>query len=202
MKNDFALPQRIGTKQMARISFLAVIGFVLEMINFPLPIFPGFLKFDFSSLPSLIGGMLMGPLPAVFIELIKNLLKVIVQSETIGIGEVSNFICGISLAVPAAVIYRKMKGYKGFIIGGITGVIMLTVVASLSNYFFVIPAYAFAFGGMEAIIGLASKVNGNIHDLKTIIMLAIIPFNIIKGSATVLAGAVIYRHLPIFEKEK
>lgn len=202
MKNDFALPQKIGTKQMARISFLAVIGFVLEMINFPLPIFPGFLKFDFSSLPSLIGGMLMGPLPAVFIELVKNLLKVIVQSETIGIGEISNFICGVSLAVPAAVIYRKVKGYKGVILGSITGVIMLTAVASISNYFFVIPAYAFAFGGMDAIISLVSKVNGNVHDLKSLIILSIVPFNIIKGTATVLAGAIIYRHIPIFEKEK
>lgn len=184
---------KISSKSMARIGFLAVIGLVLELINFPF-ILP-FLKLDLSSLPSIIAGISLGPFGAILTEVVKNLLKVVIQTETLGIGELSNLICGIAISVPISIVYRKRPNPKGYILGAVLGVLSLVVIASLSNYFFVMPAYAQVFGGMDAIINMCRSANGNMEDLLSVIVLGIVPFNLVKGTLAVVCGFFLHKSL-------
>jgi len=184
---------KFNTRQMVRISILGLLGYIILMFRFALPIFPEFIELDVANLPSIIASISMGPWAGVAVEFVKNVLKVIMGSRTIGIGEISNFICGSSLVIPLGLIYRKIPNIKGYIAGSIAGVITLSIVACLSNYFFVIPMYAAAFGGMEAIIGMVSKINANVGDLKSIIIFSILPFNLLKGGLNVITGYLIYR---------
>jgi len=187
------------TRHMVRISILGLLGYVLLLFNFPLPIFPSFIKIDIANLPGIIASVTMGPMAGAGVELVKNLVKALLSSETIGIGEISNFICGISLVMPIGFIYKMLPNLKGYVLGSAVGVLALAIIASISNYFFIIPMYALAFGGMEAIVGFASKVNANVSDLSTLIVFSIIPFNLLKGTLNVVLGYAIYKFIrPVF----
>ena len=71
---------RTKTGMSSRVRFITVtamlsaISFVLMYFEFPIPIMPAFIKFDFSDLPALIGTFAYGPLCGVIVCLIKNLL--------------------------------------------------------------------------------------------------------------------------------
>jgi len=183
------------TQQMVKISILAVIGTILTIINMSVPGFPPFLKLDLGNIPAVIGAIAMGPMAAVFIELIKNLLKFIVDTSTGGIGEFANFMVGIGYIIPFAIIYKKNPTKKGFIIGATVGVIVMTIMGAVLNYFVLIPMYAILMGGQELIISMAAVANSSITDLRTLILIGIIPFNMFKGIVVSVVGYALYQSL-------
>ena len=191
--------KKFDTRTMVRVSILGLMGYMLLEFNMRLPIFPMFIKLDVANLPSIIASITMGPVAGLGVEFVKNVIKAMISSETIGIGEISNFICGVSLVIPLGLVYKKLPNTKGYIIGSVAGVLTLCVIASVSNYFFVIPAYALAMGGMDAVINMASAANANITDLNALIVFAFIPFNFIKGMLNVVLGYMIYKFVkPLF----
>src|SRR5699024_2547807 len=96
-----------ATSSMVKIGMLSGLGMILMLLDFPLPIFPTFLKFDLSDAPAVIGAFAMGPAAGVMIEFLKNVLKIIVRSNTGGVGELANFLVGIAYVLPLALIYQK-----------------------------------------------------------------------------------------------
>ena len=79
---------KIGlTKYISVVGIMSAIGFVLMMLEFPLPfLIPGFIKFDFSELPALITAFAYGPLSGVLVCLVKNLLHLFFTTSA-GVGE-------------------------------------------------------------------------------------------------------------------
>lgn len=195
--------EKWSTKVMVKISSLAVISMILMFLDLSVWFAPPFLKLDLADLPALIGAFAMGPMAGVIVQLVKNLLHLLVQgSSTGGVGEISNFIVGSAFVYTAGLFYYRDKNFKTAIIGSIIGVIAMTVVASVSNYFVVFPMYAKVYGmPMEALIDMGSVLNKNIVDLKTMIIFAIIPFNILKGSIVAIVTMAIYKRVsPILHK--
>ena len=47
--------------------------YFMRILEFPIPFMPPFLKFDFSTLPALIGGFAYGPVTGIAIAFIKRL---------------------------------------------------------------------------------------------------------------------------------
>ena len=185
----------LSVKNMAKISILSVIAFILMQIELPLPIFPSFLKVDLSDLPALIGGFALGPAVGILIELFKNLMH-LTRTSTSGVGELANFIVGISLVVPASMIYFKNKTKKNAIIGLLVGTIIMGIVGGIFNYFILLPFYANVMKfPMDAIIKMGSVVNKNIIDIKTLIFYAIIPFNIFKGIVVSIFTMLVYKRI-------
>ncbi len=168
---------------IVKIGLLSAIAFVLMLLEFPLPLFPAFLKMDISDLPALIGGFALGPVAAILIELVKNLLHFIFKSTTGGVGNLANFIVGISFTAPAAIVYVRNKSRKSAVIGMIVGTISLLIMSSLANYYVMIPLYSKLFS-MELVMDLMTKANKYIVDVKTYIIFAVIPFNLIKAIIT------------------
>ena len=62
---------------MVVMAIMSALGFVLMVLNFPLPIMPGFIKFDFSELPAIITSFAFGPWYGVGVCFFKNLLHLI-----------------------------------------------------------------------------------------------------------------------------
>ena len=143
----------------------------------------------------------MGPSAAILTEFTKNLLKVIIRTSTVGIGEISNFIMGVSLSVPISIIYRRKPGDKMYILSSIVGVISMVIVASLSNYFFVIPAFAKISGGLEPILEMSRLASDKIVDLKSLIVLGVVPFNLAKGVLTVGIGYIVNKYVLTYIKD-
>ena len=191
------------TKLMVKISSLAVISMILMFLDLSVWFAPPFLKLDLADLPALIGAFAMGPMAGVIVQLVKNLLHLLVQgSSTGGVGEISNFIVGSAFVYTAGLFYYRDKNFKTAIIGSIVGVLVMTLVASVSNYFVVFPMYAKVYGlPMEAIIYMGSVLNKNVVELKTMIIYAIVPFNILKGSIVAIVSILIYKRVsPILHK--
>ena len=74
---------KVNIRLLVGTGMLSGLAFVLQYLEFPIPIMPGFIKFDFSDLPALIGAFAYGPLAGVIVEFIKNLLHcTVTQSFT------------------------------------------------------------------------------------------------------------------------
>lgn len=191
------------TKNMVKISVLGVISVVLMIFDISSWFAPPFLKLDIADLPSLIGAFAMGPMAGVLVQLLKNILNILVEgSITGGVGELSNFLVGSIFAYTAGYIYYKKKDFKNAIIGLVVGVITMTVFASLSNYFVIFPLYAKIFGWpMEKLIGMGSAVNSFVVDYKTLILFAVVPFNILKGIVVSSVTLLLYKKIsPILHR--
>jgi len=188
------------TNNLVKMSILSVFGFVLMVIDFPLPIFPGFLKIDLSDVPPLIGGFALGPVAGVIIQLMKNILHFMTKSSTGGVGEISNFITGTAYVLPAAIIYHYKKDRKHAVIGTLAGTVTMTVLGGLSNYYLVIPFYS-KIMPIESIIKMGTVINTKIVDVKTLVIYGVSPFNVFKGLLIAFITLLIYKRIsPILKK--
>lgn len=188
------------TSNLVKMSILSVFAYVLMLIDFPLPIFPGFLKIDLSDVPPLIGGFALGPIAGMLIQLMKNILHFITKTSTGGVGELSNFITGTAYVLPAAIIYHLKKDRKHAIIGVLVGTVIMTVLGAMSNYFLVIPFYS-NFMPIDAIVKMGTVINSRIVDVKTLVLYGVSPFNIFKGLLIAFVTLLIYKKIsPILKK--
>ena len=177
-------------RTMAQIGMLSAIATVLMLFEIPLPFAPSFYEIDFSEVPILIGSFAMGPLAGAAIEFIKILLNFAINGTmTAGVGELANFLIGCSLV-------RKKHTRTGAVIGMATGTVFMTVVGCLLNAFVLLPAYAKAFGmPIDGLVGMGTAVNKHITDLKTFVILAVGPFNLLKGVLVSLIVLLVYKKI-------
>ncbi len=180
-------------KQLLTITLMAVISFIIMFLELPLPIFPEFLKIDLSDLPALITGLALGPVAGILVELLKNMLHLL-RTSTGGVGELANFLVGIALILPSSIVYAKKKDIKSLAVGLLAGILLMGVVGGLANYFILLPFYQ-NFMPMEAIIGMANKVNSSVTDMSSLILYAIVPFNIIKGAVVTVFAVALYKRV-------
>jgi riboflavin transporter FmnP len=189
-------------RTLVKISILGAFAFLIMLIEFPIPFFAGFLQMDFSDVPALIGGFAMGPWAGVAIELVKNILHAMFKNETALIGETANFITGSLLVLGACTIYSSRKNLKTAITGLVIGTLLMATVMSIVNYYVIIPLYVKVLHfPMDAIIGMGSAVNSSIVDLKTLVALSVLPFNLFKGIVVSLVTLLLYKRLsPILHR--
>ncbi len=189
---------------ITKIAILGAIAAILMLFEFPLPFAPAFYELNFSEIAVLISGFALGPMAAVLTELIKILLNLVFNgTDTAFVGELSNFIMGVSFVLPASLIYKYKKSLSFAIIGMVIGTISLTIFSALVNYYLMIPAYVRFMGfKMEMIIGMGTKINSSITDLKSLILFATVPFNIVKGILSSIITVLVYKRVsPILHKD-
>ncbi|NLI60591.1 MAG: ECF transporter S component [Clostridiales bacterium] len=186
---------------IVKLALLSAIAFVLMLLELPLPLFPAFLKLDLSDLPALIGGFALGPMAAIIVEFIKNVFHFIFKPDgTGGAGNIANFIVGISFTVPAAIVYMRNKSKEGAIRGMVIGIIFKIILSSLANYYILIPLYAKLYS-MDVVMDLMTKANRFIVDVRSYVVFAVIPFNLIKAVITSLVALLVYKKVsPILHK--
>ncbi|MTI95796.1 MAG: ECF transporter S component [Firmicutes bacterium] len=188
---------------LVKIGLLSALAFILMFLDFPIPLFPAFLKMDFGDVPALIAGFSLGPVAGVFVQLIKNILYFFTKSSTMGVGSLGNFLTGVTLIVPAALIYRRMHTRGGALLGVLVGTAVMALFMAVFNYYVLIPLYITVLGfSMEAVVGMGTAVNANITDLRSLVILGVTPFNIFKGLAVSLVTFLLYKHLSPILRQK
>jgi riboflavin transporter len=195
-------PGRSKARWIAKTGILAAVAVVLMYLEFSLPFIPEFLKFDFSEIAVLLASFSMGPLTGILVELIKNLLHLPV-SHTGGVGELANFLMGVSFVGTAGLIYRLMKRRAGAYIGMAAGTIVMTLVACALNYWIMLPFYMNLFSmDINVLVNMSAKAgNTLVTDMKSLIVFVFIPFNIFKGLAVSLIVGIIYKRIsPLLHK--
>ena len=173
----------MSVSMITKVALLAAVAGVLMLFEAPLWFAPSFYKLDLSELAVMIGGLTMGPVAAALIELIKILLNFVLNGTvTGGVGELGNFIVGCAFVVPAAWVYQKWHNRKGMFSGMALGIVCLVLLGSVVNYFVLLPVYSMVYGQpLEAFIAMGNALNPAIVDLKTFIVFAVAPFNLLKG---------------------
>ncbi|KRM88044.1 membrane protein [Lacticaseibacillus thailandensis DSM 22698 = JCM 13996] len=171
--------------RMAGIAILSAFGFVL--MNFAVPIIPAFpfLKLDGSDVPVLIGALLYGPVGGVGVAFIRSLVHfVLTGGGAVNlVGDVAAFLASCALVIPVGLTVRKQFSWRRLVTGLVLGVVLLTVVMSIMNYFVLIPVYM-------AVLNFKLGVS-----LAQYIVIGVVPFNLIKGVLLAVITAVVARPL-------
>lgn len=184
------------TAWIAKTGILSAAAIALMYLEISLPLFPGFLKFDFSEIPALLATFAMGPLAGIAVELIKNIAH-LPATHTLMVGELANFIMGSFFVGTAGLIYKYKKTRGGAILSMAAGTVALTASGALINYFFTIPFYIAVMGfSMEGIVA-ATHAAGNtmVTGLPSLILWVFIPFNLMKGLVVSVIVGLIYKKL-------
>ena len=187
-----------NVRNVVLIGMFSALAAVLETLQIPVPFAPPFYKLDFAELPVRVGGFAMGPVPAMLIAVVNNLLKLLINgTSTFYVGEVANALGSMLLSVPAALIYRRHKTKKVAMAALAVSVVIAVIGAVFINCFLTIPTYAIAFGGMENIIAMGTAVNPAITNLYTFAIFAIVPFNLLKCSLNALVTVLVYKRISV-----
>lgn len=184
----------VSTRLIVGIGMLSAVAVVLQYIEFPIPmLIPGFIKFDMSDLPAVVGAFAYGPLAGILIEFIKNLIHC-AASQSFTVGELSNFILGASFTGIAGLIYMKNKSKKTALIGGLVGALVMGLISIPSNYFIVYPFY-YNFMPEEAVLGAYQVILPSMKSIIQCLIVFNLPFTIVKGLLNVLITMLIYKPL-------
>lgn len=183
-------------KRLVTIITMAMMGavsFLMMYFEFPLPTFPPFLKIDFSEVPALVVGLIFGPWAGVGVEGMKNLIHYIVKgSETgIPIGQMANFVAGGLFVYIVSFLYQRAGNLRGLLIGLALGSMAMALLMSLSNYYIIMPAYAY----------FLHFPLGEEELFKTVVY-GIAPFNLLKGIILSVLVVLIYMKLGEFIRSK
>lgn len=186
-----------SVKVMVFMALFGAIATVLMLFEFPIPFVPVFIKFDFSDMPIIIAGFMYGPLAAFGSASVKILLNLLLNgTDTMFIGELSNFVLTLIYALPASIIYLKVKNKKVAEKGLIVSILAVSICAVLSNLFIMFPLYGSLMGlSMDAIVGMASAVNPLVSNAMTMMIFAILPFNLFKYTVESLLVLVVYKRI-------
>ena len=99
--------KKLNVRYMVQIGMLGGVATLLMLFEIPLWFAPSFYEIDLSEVAVLVGTFSMGPIAGIMIEAIKILLNFVLNGTmTAGIGEFANLLLGISLVVPAGMIYK------------------------------------------------------------------------------------------------
>lgn len=190
-------------RNIAASGILGALGFVLMLLEFPLPfIIPSFIKLDFSELPALIAAFAYGPTYGILVCLIKNLLHLFVTTSA-GVGELSNFVMGVVFTGVAGLVYRKNHTRQGAFIGSLLGAFTMAVVSVFTNFFIVYPAFVVIYGmPMEAILGMYKALLPVADNLWKALLIFNLPFNFVKGVLDAAVCFAVYKRItPILKME-
>lgn len=185
------------TQFIVKVALMGVIGFLLMALEFPIPFVPPWLKIDISDTTVIAAGFGMGPVAATGVAFIKTVLHFLLKNNdgTI-VGEIAAFIMGVAIAVPASLIYIKSKSRKSMVIGLIVGSVIMVIAGAVLNAYVLLPAYSVVFGmPMDALVEMATKVNPLITDLRTLVFIGVVPFNILKCVILAIFTLILYNRV-------
>lgn len=191
------------THYITYTAIFACMAGVLMLVEIPLFFAPGFYKMDLSELPIMICTFYLGPVAGVVAELIKVCIKLLLKgTSTAFVGDFANFAVGCSFVLPASVVYHAKPSRRSALWGMVVGTLMMTVFGSAFNAIYLLPKFAVLFGmPMEVIVGMGTKVNSAITSVPTLVLFAVVPFNLLKGVVVSLLTFLLYKRIsPILHK--
>ncbi|MPM14419.1 Riboflavin transporter RibU [bioreactor metagenome] len=176
--------QNKNLNKFIKISLLGAIAVVLMYFDFPIPFLPfPWLKIDLSDIPALMGAFAFGPMAGIVVELLKNLLILIVKGTGTGfVGEIANFIVGVSLVAPAAWVYHRNKSRKNALLGMILGTLSIEIIGILANVYLLLPAF-----GMSMVK----------DELIQYVTVGLLPFNGVKAILVCAITYILYKRVSV-----
>jgi riboflavin transporter FmnP len=182
MKNQTNLP----TKQIAGMGILAAMSLALVyLIHFP--IFPAapFLQYDPADIPILLCTFMFGPLAGLGLTAFVCIIQSVAISGDFPYGFIMHFLATGSLVLVAGLFYKRKRTLKSAVIGMAFGIVTWVVVMIFANLV-ITPLY------MGATPEIADAIRAQVISL---LLPAIIPFNLIKPLINCLITLLIYKRV-------
>lgn len=179
-------------------ALLSALSTVLMALSFSVPFMPSFIKMDFSELPALLASFSMGPVAGVIVCLVKNLIN-LPLTTTGGIGELSNFLLGVSFVLPAGLIYRFKKNRVGALIASGTGSLAMGLLSLPVNYFVTYPIYAKMLP-ISTIVSMYQAILPSVDGLLTCLVVFNMPYTFFKGIVNAVICFLIYKPISPYLK--
>lgn len=186
-----------SSRTIAFVSMFSAVAAVLMLFELPLFFAPGFYKLDLSEIPVLICTFYLGPVAGVVSEFLKVVLKLLFKGTTTAfVGDFANFFVGCSFVLPASMVYHARKSRKSAIIGMAVGTLVMTVFGSLFNAVYLLPTFSRLYQlPLDALIGMGTDVNPYINSVSTLVLFAVVPFNILKGVLVSVLTLPLYKRI-------
>jgi len=172
--------QTTNTRKITVLAMLSALALLLTYLFYiiPLPDFmpaAPFLNYEPKDVIITIAGFLFGPLAVVPMAIVVGLLEMPMSGTGI-IGLVMNVLSTCAFACTAAFVYKKWRTLIGAGIGLASGVIMLSLVMVLWNYFLT-PIF----------MGIPRAA------VATMLLPVFLPFNLIKGGLNAALTILLYK---------
>lgn len=188
---------------MAKVAIFSALSIVLYYIKIPvtliIPIFPEYLDIQFSNLPAIICGFILGPIGGISVVVIRTVIK-LPFTGTLGVGELADLIIGVIAILVGSLVYKKEHTKSGGIIALVFTFVSWVVVSALANWLIIIPTYMelYKFSAND-FVQMLSFVNGvNESNFMFFYIIAIaIPFNMILSLIVCLITYVVYKRVSI-----
>lgn len=190
--------------KVAIFGTIASLLYTVPFLQFKLPIFPQFLELQFSNLPGILAGYILGPWGGALVIIIKTIVK-LPMSHTMFVGEVADLIIGVATVVASSLIYKKYRTFKGGIYALAIGAVIWICAAVFANFTVLIRWYAHLFGGMETIVNMCKPVLPFItleNFYLVYLFCCCLPFNGLLALITMIVTFFVYKHISkIFKKD-
>ncbi len=190
--------------KVAIFGTIASLLYTVPFLQFKLPFFPQFLELQFSNLPGILAGFILGPWGGALVIVIKTIVK-LPMSHTMFVGEAADLIIGVATVVVSSLIYQKNRTVKGGAIALAVGASIWVFSAVFANFTILIRWYAHLFGGMETIVNMCKPVVPFItldNFYFVYLLCCCLPFNILLALITIIVTFVVYKHVSrIFQKD-
>lgn len=154
----------MSTKKITTFAIILALAIVASFFSFPILPSASFLKIEFSDSFLLIIGMLFGFKELLLAIFLKGVFLYLKDPEIIGV-----FANLMSAFLFTGTFLLIMKRTNKWIIALCVSTIVVTIALSTFNYYVLLPMYSTVY-------------RMNLGPLETLILTAIIPFNLIKGS--------------------
>jgi riboflavin transporter FmnP len=143
----------------------------------------------------MVGAFSMGPMAGVIIEFVKILVKLMMKPTTTGfVGEMTNFVIGCSLVLPAAMIYHTKKSKKSAMYGMMIGTIVMALSGIVINAVVMLPFYSKVMP-LESILALGAAINPAVSNIWSFAVICVGPFNLIKGVVVSVVTMLVYKRI-------
>ena len=191
-----------SVRKITVTAIMSAIAAVLMFLEFSVPLMPSFIKFDFSELPALIVSFALGPWWGVAVCFLKNFIKLVIQTNTGGIGELANFLLGAAFVLPAGYLYKFRKSRPMALLGSVAGALTSALVSLPINYDVTYPIYS-KFLPIEAIVGMYQEIWSGVDGLFACLVTFNMPFTFLKCIVVSAITFLIYKRLsPILKGVK
>jgi len=201
--NKMKKQSKLNIEKLVKIAILGTLSSIVMLFEFPLPIAPPFYEMDFSEVVVMLGGFAIGPSAVFGIEAVKIGLNLLINgTTTVGVGELANFLLGVSLTFLPSFVYRYSKfknTKKGAVLGMLGGILLFAVLGVVLNIYVLIPFYSSAYGlPIEKIVEMGSAIFPAVNSVEKLAVFCVLPFNLIKGFLSCLIVFLAYKKLSGF----
>ena len=192
MKKNWTVPKITYT------ALLAAVAGVLMSLEFSVPLMPVFYKVDFSDVPAVIALFAMGPASGLAVEVVKVLIKVVtVGTNSNFVGEFANLVSIALFILPIWLLSKKTgTTQRGTAATLAVSCVVRTAWSCFCNALMTLPLYAASYGlPLDEVVRMVSAVNPAIQDLTGFIIMATIPFNLLKYTLNYIIAHLLYHRL-------